>query len=70
MTISHWLQTHGEAAQYAAFFGRLALLVLVSIVVNLGYRQITVWWRVRAFYEYWRGDSGWGQMERRGLSNA
>jgi len=48
----------------------LALLVLVSIVENLGYRQITVWWRVRAFYEYWRGDSGWGQMERRGLSNA
>ena len=48
----------------------LALLVLVSIVENLGYRQITVWWRVRAFYEYWRGYSGWGQMERRGLSNA
>jgi hypothetical protein len=34
------------------------------------YRQITVWWRVCAFREYWRGDSGWGQMERRGLSRA
>ena len=48
----------------------LALLILVSIVENLGYRQITVWWRVCAFWEYWRGDSGWGQMERRGLSRA
>jgi hypothetical protein len=48
----------------------LTLLILVSIVENLGYRQITVWWRVCAFWEYWRGYSGWGQMERRGLSNA
>jgi cellulose synthase/poly-beta-1,6-N-acetylglucosamine synthase-like glycosyltransferase len=48
----------------------LALLILVSIVENLGYRQITVWWRVCAFWEYWRGDAAWGQMERRGLSRA
>jgi cellulose synthase/poly-beta-1,6-N-acetylglucosamine synthase-like glycosyltransferase len=48
----------------------LALLILVSIVENLGYRQLTVWWRVCSFWEYWRGQSGWGQMERRGLSNA
>jgi cellulose synthase/poly-beta-1,6-N-acetylglucosamine synthase-like glycosyltransferase len=48
----------------------LALLTFASIVENLGYRQITVWWRVCAFWEYWRGYSGWGQMERRGLSNA
>jgi hypothetical protein len=48
----------------------LVLLILVSIVENLGYRQITVWWRVCAFWEYWRGDAAWGQMERRGLSRA
>jgi cellulose synthase/poly-beta-1,6-N-acetylglucosamine synthase-like glycosyltransferase len=48
----------------------LALLILVSIVENLGYRQITVWWRVCAFWEYWRGQTTWGQMERRGLSRA
>ena len=48
----------------------LALLTLASIVENLGYRQITVWWRVCAFWEYWRGQTGWGQMERRGLSRA
>jgi cellulose synthase/poly-beta-1,6-N-acetylglucosamine synthase-like glycosyltransferase len=48
----------------------LALLVLVSIIENIGYRQVTVWWRVRSFWEYWRGAGGWGQMERRGLSNA
>ena len=48
----------------------LALLILVSVIENLGYRQITVWWRVCAFWEYWRGQKSWGQMERRGLSRA
>jgi cellulose synthase/poly-beta-1,6-N-acetylglucosamine synthase-like glycosyltransferase len=48
----------------------LALLTFAGIVENLGYRQLTVWWRVHAFWEYWRGHSGWGQMERRGLSRA
>ena len=48
----------------------LALLIVASIVENLGYRQLTVWWRVVSFYEYWRGVGGWGQMERRGLSSA
>ena len=41
-----------------------------AAVENLGYRQLTVWWRVVSFYEYWRGVGGWGQMERRGLSSA
>ena len=45
----------------------LALLVLVGIAENLGYRQATAWWRVRAFWDYWRGDLGWGRMDRRGL---
>ena len=35
---------------------------------NFGFRQLTVWWRVRAFWEYLRGDLSWGAMERRGVS--
>jgi len=46
----------------------LALLALVGVVENLGYRQATAWWRARAFWDYWRGDLGWGRMERRGLA--
>jgi cellulose synthase/poly-beta-1,6-N-acetylglucosamine synthase-like glycosyltransferase len=45
----------------------LALLVLVGVLENLGYRQATAWWRTRAFWDYWRGDVGWGRMERRGI---
>ncbi len=46
-------------------------LVTAAVMENLGYRQITAWWRVKATWEYLRGKrSGWGAMERRGLGNA
>ncbi len=47
----------------------LALLVGAAVLENLGYRQLTVWWRVRAFWEFWRGDLSWGAMERRGVAS-
>jgi cellulose synthase/poly-beta-1,6-N-acetylglucosamine synthase-like glycosyltransferase len=48
----------------------MAVLVGAAVVEHLGYRQLTVWWRVRAFWEYWRGDLSWGAMERRGVGAA
>jgi len=48
----------------------LAVLVGAAVLEHLGYRQLTVWWRVRAFWEYWRGDLSWGAMERRGVGTA
>ena len=50
--------------------GDVALLLGATILENLGYRQLTVWWRVRAFSEFWRGDLSWGVMERRGVGTA
>jgi hypothetical protein len=46
----------------------LGILVAGAVLENLGYRQLTVWWRVRAFWEYFRGDLSWGEMERTGVS--
>jgi len=45
----------------------LGLLVLAAVIENLGYRQLTTWWRVRAVWEFARGDHSWGVMERRGV---
>jgi hypothetical protein len=45
----------------------LGLLLVAAVLENFGYRQLTVWWRVRAFWEYLRGDLTWGAMERRGV---
>jgi cellulose synthase/poly-beta-1,6-N-acetylglucosamine synthase-like glycosyltransferase len=48
----------------------MAVLVGAAMLEHLGYRQLTVWWRIRAFWEYWRGDLSWGAMERRGVGAA
>ena len=48
----------------------VAVLLAATLLENLGYRQLTVWWRVRAFWEFWRGDLSWGVMHRRGLRAA
>ena len=45
----------------------LGRLLVGAILENFGFRQLTVWWRVRAFWEYLRGDLSWGAMERRGV---
>ena len=45
----------------------LGRLLAAAVLENFGFRQLTVWWRVRAFWEYVRGDLTWGAMERRGV---
>jgi cellulose synthase/poly-beta-1,6-N-acetylglucosamine synthase-like glycosyltransferase len=48
----------------------LGRLLLGAVLENFGFRQLTVWWRVRAFWEYLRGDLTWGAMERQGVRAA
>lgn len=43
-----------------------ARLVVMALVENLGFRQMTVWWRIRALAGG-AGVKGWGNMERRGV---
>lgn len=42
------------------------LLVLWSLVENLGYRQLSVVWRLRGMYRSLRRRTDWGAMVRRG----
>jgi cellulose synthase/poly-beta-1,6-N-acetylglucosamine synthase-like glycosyltransferase len=48
----------------------LGRLLVAALLENFGFRQLTVWWRVRAFAEYLRGDLSWGAMEHRGIVRA
>ncbi len=48
----------------------IGVLLAAALLENFGYRQLTVWWRVRAFWEFWRGDLSWGVMERKGVGAA
>ena len=48
----------------------LAILTLVAIVENVGYRQLSNVWRLRGIWQFLRKQQGWGQMTRRGFQRA
>lgn len=43
------------------------LLFMWAVLEPLGYRQLTVWWRLKGMVKYARGRKEWGTMERRGF---
>jgi cellulose synthase/poly-beta-1,6-N-acetylglucosamine synthase-like glycosyltransferase len=45
----------------------LVLLCVVGVIESFGYRQLNAWWRIRATWDYSRGRTGWGEMERKGF---
>ena len=47
-----------------------SLLLLTAVAENFGYRQLTLWWRLRGTFDWLRGKGGWGRMRRRGFGHA
>jgi cellulose synthase/poly-beta-1,6-N-acetylglucosamine synthase-like glycosyltransferase len=56
-------------ARYHTFWDRV-MLVVWALLENLGYRQMTVWWRLRGMFNYLRGSRAWGKMDRTGFTAA
>ena len=52
--------------RYNSFRDR-ALLFWWTLLENLGYRQLTVFWRLRGLWKFFRGHKEWGVMERKGF---
>jgi cellulose synthase/poly-beta-1,6-N-acetylglucosamine synthase-like glycosyltransferase len=52
--------------RYETFRDR-ALLFWWALVENLGYRQMTVYWRLRGIWKFLRGRKDWGSMQRKGF---
>lgn len=46
----------------------LLLMLRFALLESFGYRQLTVWFRLQAFWKYFRGDHGWGAMKREGFA--
>jgi cellulose synthase/poly-beta-1,6-N-acetylglucosamine synthase-like glycosyltransferase len=55
--------------RYDSFADRLVLLGW-ALTENIGYRQLTVIWRLQGIWKYLRGSRSWGAMERRGFGGA
>jgi hypothetical protein len=45
-------------------------LLLTTVIEAFGYRQLTLFFRVKAFWRVLRGDRRWGVMRREGFSAA
>jgi cellulose synthase/poly-beta-1,6-N-acetylglucosamine synthase-like glycosyltransferase len=52
--------------RYSTFRDR-ALLFWWALMENLGYRQMTAYWRLRGLWKFLRGRKDWGAMERKGF---
>jgi cellulose synthase/poly-beta-1,6-N-acetylglucosamine synthase-like glycosyltransferase len=48
----------------------LAILTLVAVLENLGYRQLNNFWRIRGWWQFLRKRQGWGEMVRKGFQPA
>ena len=48
----------------------LAILAMVAVAENFGYRQINNLWRVMGWWHHLRGNQSWGEMTRTGLGGA
>jgi len=51
-------------------FGRrrdVLILLLYAVIENFGYRQISLYWRLRGLWDAWRGKTGWEKFARVGF---
>ncbi|MFN6936536.1 MAG: glycosyltransferase family 2 protein, partial [Tsuneonella sp.] len=48
----------------------LAVLAIIAVVENLGYRQLSNLWRLKGWWQFVRRDQGWGAMTRKGFGGA
>jgi cellulose synthase/poly-beta-1,6-N-acetylglucosamine synthase-like glycosyltransferase len=52
--------------RYDSFRDRV-LLFWWALLENVGYRQLTVYWRLRGLWKFIRGRKDWGVMDRKGF---
>jgi cellulose synthase/poly-beta-1,6-N-acetylglucosamine synthase-like glycosyltransferase len=43
------------------------ILLAYAVMENLGFRQLTVYWRLRGLWDAWRGKTGWEKFDRVGF---
>src|SRR5258708_4048707 len=68
MLLSIWAVVLEEVSfrRYRRFVDLFRMLLFASLE-NFGYRQLTVWWRLKAFANVAKGVHAWGDMARKGF---
>lgn len=59
-----------EELSYASYprWRDLLRMSLYAVLENVGYRQLTLWWRVKGMWSFLRGQKQWGAMVRKGFT--
>jgi cellulose synthase/poly-beta-1,6-N-acetylglucosamine synthase-like glycosyltransferase len=47
----------------------IALMCLYAVLENLGYRHLTLIWRIKGIYAFFKGSKQWGTMTRKGFGD-
>jgi cellulose synthase/poly-beta-1,6-N-acetylglucosamine synthase-like glycosyltransferase len=47
--------------------GEVLLLLAYAVLENFGYRQLTLYWRLRGLWDAWRGKTGWEKFAQVGF---
>ncbi len=50
--------------------GEVLVLLAYAVLENFGYRQLTLFWRLRGLWDAWRGKTGWEKFARVGFRPA
>lgn len=46
---------------------QLVVLAVAAVIENFGYRQLSNFWRLKGWWDFVRGEQGWGTMGRKGF---
>jgi hypothetical protein len=46
----------------------IGTLILYALIENFGYRQLSIWWRLKGVVDYLRGKKTWEKFDRIGMS--
>jgi cellulose synthase/poly-beta-1,6-N-acetylglucosamine synthase-like glycosyltransferase len=61
-----------EEISFGKYKGKREMLRLIcfALIENIGYRQMTLLWRLKGVWSYLRGDKRWGTMKRKGFTSS
>ncbi len=59
----------GQSLFYYPKFRDLFILFTAGILENIGYRQLTLWWRLKAIFDFFKGKKGWEKFARKGFAS-
>ncbi len=50
-------------------WGDIGKMCLYAVLENMGYRHLTLIWRIKGFYSFFKGSKQWGAMTRKGFGD-